>query len=77
MPKFLAYTTIGSLIWNTVLVCIGATLGDNWEKLVLVMDEYSTIALVLIIILFIVIVFMFYKNKIKQMKIEKTNSKKN
>ena len=75
MPKFLAYTTIGSLIWNTVLVCIGATLGDNWEKLVLVMDEYSTIALVLIIILFIVIVFMFYKNKIKQMKIEKTNSK--
>lgn len=77
MPKFLAYTTVGSLIWNTVLVCIGATLGDNWEKLVLVMDEYSNIVLILIIILFIVIVFMFYKNKIKQMKIEKTNSNKN
>jgi len=77
MPKFLAYTTIGSLIWNTVLVCIGAALGDNWEKLVLVMDEYSTIALVLIIILFVVIVFMFYKNKIKQVKKEKINSNKN
>ena len=68
MPKFLIYTTVGSLIWNTVLVVIGAALGDNWEKLVLVMDEYSTIALFLIIILFFVIVFVFYKNKFKNRK---------
>ena len=71
VPKFLVYTTIGSLIWNTVLVVIGAALGDNWEKLVLVMDEYSNIALILIIILFIVIVFMFYKSKFKQKKINR------
>ena len=63
MPKFLLYTTVGSLIWNSVLVIIGSLLGDNWEKLVVVMDEYSTIALILIILLFIVLVFMFYKNK--------------
>ena len=68
MPKFLLYTTIGSLIWNTVLVIIGATLGENWEKLVLVMDEYSTIALILIIILFFVLVFLFYKNKFSKKK---------
>lgn len=74
MPKFLAYTTLGSFIWNTVLVVIGASLGENWEKLVLVMDEYSTIALILIIILFIVLVFVFYKNKIKN---GKANLKKN
>jgi len=72
MPKFLIYTLVGSLIWNTVLVVIGASLGENWEKLVLVMDEYSTIALILIIILFVVLVFMFYKNKIKK---NKANSK--
>lgn len=72
MPKFLTYTLVGSLIWNTVLVVIGSLLGDNWEKLVLVMDEYSTIALILIIILFVVLVFMFYKNKIKS---KKANSK--
>ena len=66
LPKFLIYTTIGSLIWNTVLVVIGSTLGENWEKLVLVMDEYSTIALILIIILFFVLVFMFYKNKLSK-----------
>lgn len=68
LPKFLVLTTIGSLIWNTVLVVIGSLLGENWEKLVLVMDEYSTIALILIIILFVVIVFMFYKNKFKKNK---------
>lgn len=72
MPKFLIYTLVGSLIWNTVLVVIGASLGENWEKLVLVMDEYSTIALILIIILFVILVFMFYKNKIKK---NKANSK--
>lgn len=66
IPKFLIYTTVGSLIWNAILVIIGSSLGDNWEKLVLVMDEYSTIALVLIIILFIVIVVNFYRNKIKK-----------
>lgn len=68
MPKFLLYTTVGSLIWNTVLVVIGSVLGDNWEKLVLVMDEYSTIALILIIILFFVLVFMFYKNRLSKRK---------
>lgn len=68
LPKFLVLTTIGSLIWNTVLVVIGSLLGENWEKLVLVMDEYSTIALILIIILFVVIIFMFYKNKFKKNK---------
>lgn len=68
MSKFLLYTTIGSLIWNTVLVVIGSMLGDNWEKLVVVMDEYSSIALILIIILFFVLAFVFYKNKFKKKK---------
>ena len=29
---FLLFTTIGTLIWNIILVCVGAAVGDSWEK---------------------------------------------
>ncbi|MET9193260.1 DedA family protein [Streptomyces olivaceus] len=31
MPLFLALTTVGSLMWNAVLVMAGYWLGDQWE----------------------------------------------
>lgn len=33
---FLLYTTLGSLLWNTVLVTAGYVLGDNWKHV----EEY-------------------------------------
>nr|WP_225942064.1 DedA family protein [Sporosarcina limicola] len=45
---FVLLTTIGSLIWNTALVFIGAAVGDNWQSIVQYMDIYSTITYVLI-----------------------------
>ncbi|MEK5476637.1 DedA family protein [Paenibacillus sp. FSL R5-0407] len=41
---FLLYTTIGTLIWNIVLVSVGAAVGGSWEKIVGFMDVYSNIA---------------------------------
>ncbi|WP_410768438.1 DedA family protein [Fontibacillus sp. BL9] len=41
---FLLYTTIGTLIWNIVLVSVGAAVGGSWEKIVEFMDVYSNIA---------------------------------
>ena len=29
---FLLLTTIGTLIWNTALVSVGAAVGDNWDR---------------------------------------------
>ena len=31
LGKFFLYTTTGSLIWNTVLIIIGAIVGEKWE----------------------------------------------
>lgn len=45
---FLLYTTIGTLIWNIVLVSVGAALGGSWEKIVEFMDVYSNIAYAII-----------------------------
>lgn len=64
--KFLILTTIGSLIWNTVLVIIGSLLGNNWESLVLVIDKYSFVVLLLIIIFIIIFVYKFYKSRLKK-----------
>ncbi len=49
-PLFILLTTIGSLIWNTALVTIGAAVGDNWQSIVHYMDIYSNIAYVLLVI---------------------------
>ncbi|SEI96916.1 membrane protein DedA, SNARE-associated domain [Bhargavaea ginsengi] len=48
---FLLLTTLGSLIWNTVLVSLGAAVGDNWESIVRYMDIYSNIAYAVIAVL--------------------------
>ncbi|MBQ8472608.1 MAG: DedA family protein [Bacilli bacterium] len=66
LSKFLIYTTIGSLIWNSVLVILGSIVGENWESIVNVFDTYSNIALILLIILFIGFVIWFYKKKTKK-----------
>ena len=31
LPPFVLYTTIGSGVWNTLLIAAGWFLGDNWE----------------------------------------------
>lgn len=45
---FLLLTTLGSIIWNTALVCIGAAVGWSWETIVSYMDIYSTIVYALL-----------------------------
>lgn len=47
---FMTLTTLGSLIWNTILVSIGFAVGDNWESIVSYMDVYSNIVYAIIAI---------------------------
>ena len=47
-PLFLLLTTIGSLIWNAILVSVGVAVGENWESIVHYMDIYSNIAYAII-----------------------------
>ena len=43
MIPFIFLTTIGSLIWNTILVCAGALLGEAWESILTYLDLYSNV----------------------------------
>ena len=62
-PKFLVYTTIGSAVWNTFLVCVGAFAGDKKDAILGVIDNISHIVLILLVIIFVGFVIWFYKRK--------------
>lgn len=63
MGKFLIYTTIGSAIWNSVLVGVGAFAGDKKDLIIDIIDKAGNIILVAIIIAFIVFAVIFYNNR--------------
>ncbi|MFV5938999.1 DedA family protein [Mammaliicoccus sciuri] len=60
---FLVLTTIGTLIWNLVLVLVGAKVGDNWHQIVNYMDVYSNFMYAVIAIGIIVFVIWFIRKK--------------
>lgn len=43
MTLFLLYTILGSLIWNTLLVGIGAVLGNSWHLIADWIDVYANL----------------------------------
>ena len=66
MP-FILLTTLGSLIWNSVLVLAGAALGEAWESVLKFFDMYSYVVYALIgIILVLLIIWFFLKKKKKE-----------
>lgn len=60
---FLFFTTIGSLIWNSVLVNIGATLGSSWNTILEYVDIYSNVVFILLAILFLMFMIWFIKTR--------------
>ena len=61
-------TTIGTLIWNTVLVILGSKMGENWTKIVDFISEYASITLVVLVIGFIAFVAWFYFGRLHKKK---------
>ena len=60
---FLLFTTLGTLIWNTVLVSVGAAVGDNWHEIVGYMDIYSNVVYAIIAIVGIVFLVWYFKKR--------------
>lgn len=65
---FLLFTTLGSLIWNTILVYIGSSVGASWEKIVEYMDVYSNIIYLIMAIGVAVFIFLFVRKRNRSMK---------
>jgi membrane protein DedA with SNARE-associated domain len=63
---FIVFTTIGTLIWNIILVSVGATMGENWSAITDFMDIYSNIAYAIIGIGIIIFLVYFVNKKRKK-----------
>ncbi|WP_238483764.1 DedA family protein [Anaerosporobacter faecicola] len=64
--RFLLLTTIGSGIWNTVLIFVGSVVGESWEDVVAIMEEYSFLTLCVLGIVGIIAVWLYYKKRIRK-----------
>ncbi|KHE71474.1 DedA family protein [Halobacillus sp. BBL2006] len=60
---FLALTGLGTLIWNVVLVNIGASLGASWEEIIVYMNVYSKVIYLFLGFFFVFFTIWFIKKK--------------
>lgn len=63
LSKFIIYTILGSVIWNTVLIVMGSIVGSNWENILNIINICSRY---IVLILFIIIIILFYRKKSKE-----------
>lgn len=67
-PKFIIYTTIGSIPWTLVFVYVGYTLGNGWT----IADKYIGNLKVPIRILLIILISSYFFKKIKEKRSSST-----
>lgn len=48
LGTFLLYTTLGTLAWNALLVGAGVLLGQNWQRILSIVDQYETLFWILV-----------------------------
>lgn len=73
---FILLTTIGSAVWNTVLVVLGHIAGNSWEKISNVIDKFSDVILIILIVLVIGYLIYHFTRKDKSEDRIKSKNKK-
>ena len=66
LGKFCLLTTIGSAIWNTLLVVLGAWVGQSWNKIVIIFNDYTTVAIIIMAIIGLYFAYRWYQKRIKK-----------
>ena len=63
MALFLALTTVGSLVWNVILINVGAAVGASWETIVGYMDAYSNFVYAGLALLVVLLAVWFVRKR--------------
>ena len=66
LPTFLFLTTVGSTIWNLLLVTLGAMAGASWQRVVLYMNTYSDVAVAVTVGGLLLGLFIVYRKRKKK-----------
>lgn len=60
---FILLTTVGTFIWNYVLVSLGAALGDHWDTILYYMDIYSNITYTILTLIGVALLIYLFRRK--------------
>lgn len=60
---FLFYTTLGALLWNTVLISLGFLLGEHWESVTLFFKENNRYFTILLLVILAALVWKIYQKR--------------
>ena len=66
---FLTFTTLGTLLWNTVLVFVGEAVGENRDEIMAQLDIYSNVVYALIVLGGLAAIW-FYVKKIRSREMD-------
>ncbi|KRN08727.1 DedA family protein [Liquorilactobacillus mali] len=63
LGRFVIFSTLGALIWNTVLIFVGRMAGHAWPHVINLIESYGKISLIVLVVLFIIGYFIYKKRK--------------
>ncbi|AIQ53890.1 DedA family protein [Paenibacillus sp. FSL R7-0331] len=61
--QFMLFTTIGTLGWNTLLILLGAALGESWEDIAGYMDTYSNVVYIALAAGIVLLGILFFRRR--------------
>lgn len=61
LKKFITFTLLGSLIWNTILVSIGSAMGVAWCSIEPVFSKYSKVTIIVAVVIILIAYFIKHK----------------
>jgi membrane protein DedA with SNARE-associated domain len=64
---FLAFTTIGTALWNLALTVGGIILGESWQEILGIVKQYETVTLIVLVAL----VAIFVVTRVRSMRANK------
>ena len=68
------WTTLGSGIWNAILIYLGYILGDNWEKATEYADTYSNVIYVVLILIILGFLVFFIRRALSDWEAKKADT---
>ncbi|MBA1834915.1 DedA family protein [Corynebacterium wankanglinii] len=68
LVTFGLWTTLGSGIWNAILIYLGFVLGDNWEKATEYADTYSSVIYVVLLLIILGFLVFFIRRAVRERK---------